>query len=67
MTATDPSQEFHTPAGFELAPDENCLSAMLAGAFAHPYTVLFTRPANYEWINVTARDFATEVKEVAKG
>ena len=67
MTATDPSQEFHTPAGFELAPDENCLSAMLAGAFAHPYTVLFTRPANYEWINVIARDFATEVKEVAKG
>ncbi|HZK32425.1 MAG TPA: long-chain fatty acid--CoA ligase [Corynebacterium sp.] len=67
MSAEKPSQEHHTPAGFDLAPDENCLSAMLAGAFAHPYTVLFTRPANYEWVNVTSRDFVAEVKEVAKG
>ncbi|MDR7329981.1 AMP-dependent synthetase/ligase [Corynebacterium guangdongense] len=66
-TSDNTAREFHTPAGFELREDENCLSALLAGAKAHPHVLLFNRPANYEWVNVTAREFAAEVYEVAKG
>lgn len=40
---------------------------MLATARARPHGVMFTRPANYEWINVTAKEFAEEVFAVAKG
>lgn len=48
-------KEFHTPAGFELRDDENCMSAVLALSRANPNLVLFNRPANFEWVNVTAR------------
>ncbi|WP_157109052.1 AMP-dependent synthetase/ligase [Corynebacterium aquilae] len=40
---------------------------MLALAQARPYGVMFTRPANFEWVNVTAKEFVDEVFEVAKG
>ncbi|WP_268836566.1 AMP-dependent synthetase/ligase [Corynebacterium argentoratense] len=40
---------------------------MLAMAHARPYGVMFTRPKSFEWVNVTAREFADEVFEVAKG
>nr|WP_242979248.1 long-chain fatty acid--CoA ligase [Corynebacterium yudongzhengii] len=58
---------YFAPARFELAEDENCLSAIRALAKASPHLVLFNRPANYEWINVTAREFVEEVDEVARG
>ncbi|MGP6172696.1 AMP-dependent synthetase/ligase [Corynebacterium sp. A21] len=40
---------------------------MLDSARARPYGVLFTRPKNYEWVNVTAEEFIREVYDVAKG
>ncbi|TNL96682.1 AMP-dependent synthetase/ligase [Corynebacterium tapiri] len=40
---------------------------MFALAKASPHVVLFQRPSNYEWISVTARDFADDVVETAKG
>lgn len=55
------------PARFELAEDENCLSALRAFAKASPHVVSFYRPQNYEWINVTIREFVEQVDEVAKG
>lgn len=55
------------PARFELADDDNCLSAAVALSKASPHVVLFQRPQNFEWVNVTAREFIAEVKEVAKG
>lgn len=60
-------QEVHTPAEYEIAEGETCLTALMDQAKARPHGVLFTRPANYEWVNVTAKDFVDEVFEVAGG
>ena len=60
-------QEFHTPADYEIAPGETCLTAMLDTARRYPHGVMFTRPANFEWVNVTSAEFVAEVYEVAKG
>ena len=59
--------EAHTKAEFEIKDGETCLTAMMATAHARPHGVLFTRPANYEWVNVTAKEFVEEVYAVAKG
>ncbi|WP_165241689.1 AMP-dependent synthetase/ligase [Corynebacterium lizhenjunii] len=60
-------QESHTPAPFDIEPGETCLTAMMDTAKARPHGVMFTRPANYEWVNVTAKEFVAEVFDVAKG
>src|SRR5699024_6946050 len=62
-----PVQEFHTPAEYDIAPGETCLTAMLDTAERYPHGVMFTRPANYEWVNVTSEQFVAEVYDVAKG
>ncbi|NLP38664.1 MAG: long-chain fatty acid--CoA ligase, partial [Corynebacterium pollutisoli] len=40
---------------------------MLDTARRYPHGVMFTRPANFEWVNVTSAEFVSEVYEVAKG
>lgn len=60
-------QEVHSPAEFEIKDGETCLTVLLENAKDRPHGVLFTRPANYEWINVTSEEFVDEVFEVAKG
>ena len=60
-------QEAHTPAKFEIEDGETCLTRMMATAKARPHGVMFTRPASYEWVNVTAKQFVEEVYAVAKG
>ena len=60
-------QETHTPAEFEILDNETCLTALMDTAKARPHGVMFTRPANYEWVNVTAKEFIGEVFDVAKG
>ncbi|WP_301205473.1 AMP-dependent synthetase/ligase [Corynebacterium stationis] len=60
-------QETHTPAEFEILDNETCLTALMDTAKARPHGVMFTRPANYEWVNVTAKEFFREVFDVAKG
>lgn len=67
MSESETITEFTTPANYEVRPGETCLTAMINQVHARPFGVLFTRPANYEWINVTAREFLDEVYEVAKG
>ena len=66
MTQND-QNESHTPAQFDIEEGETCLTAMLDTAKARPHGVMFTRPANYEWVNVTAKEFVEEVYAVAKG
>lgn len=39
----------------------------MATAEARPNGVMFTRPATYEWVNVTSREFIREVFDTAKG
>lgn len=60
-------REFSTPAEYEIGPRETCLTAMIGLAQARPYSVSFTRPENFEWKNVTSKEFIDEVFEVAKG
>ena len=60
-------REIHTPAKFEIHDDETCVKAALKTAKARPHGVMFTRPATYEWVNVTSEEFIREVYEVAKG
>lgn len=60
-------REYSTPAVYEIGPKETCLTALIATAQARPYGVLFTRPRNFEWVGVSAKEFVQEVFEVAKG
>lgn len=60
-------QEYETPATYDLDPDDTVLKMLFAQVKARPHGVMFTRPQNYEWVNVTAKEFEAEVIEVAKG
>ncbi|WP_080793863.1 AMP-dependent synthetase/ligase [Corynebacterium pacaense] len=67
MSSESTLEEFTTPAQYTVGEHETCLSALIDQVRARPYGILFSRPANYEWVNVTAQDFLDEVFEVAKG
>lgn len=54
-------------AGFTVAPDENCYTALAAVSEKNPEWVLFSRPEGHGWVDVTAAEFVAEVREVAKG
>ncbi|KQB85098.1 AMP-dependent synthetase/ligase [Corynebacterium oculi] len=60
-------KEYTEPAKYEVKEGETCLTALIDQARSRPYSVLFSRPANYEWVNVTATEFIEQVFEVAKG
>lgn len=60
-------QEVTSEAAYTVGEKDTCLNALLATAQARPYGVMFTRPKNYEWVNVTAAEFVAEIYEVAKG
>lgn len=60
-------QEYSTPAKYDIGPNDTVLTALLGLVKARPYGVSFTKPQNFEWVNVTTRDFVDEVFEVAKG
>lgn len=60
-------QQVHTLAEFTIEPGETCLTALMDTAKKRPHGVMFTRPANYEWVNVTGKEFIDEVFEVAQG
>lgn len=60
-------QEVSAEPQYTIGENDTCLTALLATAQARPYGVLFTRPKNYEWVNVTAKEFIDEVYAVAKG
>lgn len=60
-------QEVTTEPLYTVGEKDTCLTALLHQAAIRPYGVLFTRPKNYEWVNVTAKEFVDEVFEVAKG
>ncbi|MCS4490572.1 long-chain fatty acid--CoA ligase [Corynebacterium sp. ES2794-CONJ1] len=56
-----------TEAEYTIGKHDTCLTALMATAKARPYGVMFTRPKNFEWVNVSAKEFIDEVFEVAKG
>lgn len=61
------SKVFTKPAEFELAPDDNCLTMMLAQCEKNPDQTFFSRPEGRDWIEVTGKEFADQVRAVAKG
>lgn len=61
------SETYTTPLGFSLNPTDTCLSALVDICTKKPHIVLFSRPRNYDWVNVTAGEFLEEVYETAKG
>lgn len=67
MTSPNTLQEYTEPAKYTIGESETCLTALLDQIKTRPYGVLFSKPANYEWVNVTAKEFQDEVFEVAKG
>ena len=67
MTSPNTLQEYTEPAKYTIGESETCLTALLVQIKTRPYGVLFSKPANYEWVNVTAKEFQDEVFAVAKG
>lgn len=67
MTSASKPKEFSVKAEYTIGKNETCLTALIDQVKARPYGVLFSRPANFEWVNVTAQEFLDEVFEVAKG
>lgn len=61
------SETYTTPLGFKLSSTDTCLSALVYICTKKPHIVLFSRPRNYDWVNVTAGEFLEEVYETAKG
>ena len=62
-----PSEMHTTDLGFTLGAKDTCLRELITLCETSPHIVLFSRPRNYEWVNVTAGEFLNEVYEVAKG
>jgi len=62
-----PSKSYTTELGFNLTDQDNCIRRLITLCRTQPHIVLFSRPRNYEWVNVTAGEFLTEVYDVAKG
>ena len=64
---TTPSKTYSTPAGFTLAPDENCLTLVIKQCTENPDKVMFSRPEGHDWVEVTGREFMEQFRAVAKG
>ncbi|HEX5535147.1 MAG TPA: AMP-dependent synthetase/ligase [Actinomycetales bacterium] len=60
-------REYAVPALAEVAPSTNLTDAVVTNAARRPDAVAFRRKVGSEWQNVTARQFLTEVEQVAKG
>ncbi|WP_019193234.1 AMP-dependent synthetase/ligase [Corynebacterium timonense] len=61
------SEIYTTPAGFTLSPSYTCVTQLIELCTSSPHIVLFARPQNYYWVNVSAGEFLEEVYALAKG
>lgn len=60
-------REYTTEAKYVIGEDETIITSLQELVQKRPKLVLFTRPKNFEWVNVTAQEFYDEAKGVAKG
>lgn len=60
-------REYSTELDYSVGEFETCVTAMMEMAADDPKNVMFTRPVNFEWVEVTAEEFVNEVIDVAKG
>lgn len=60
-------REYSTEAQYVVGENETVVTAMQELVAKRPKLVMFTRPKNFEWVNVTAKEFHDEAMAVAKG
>lgn len=60
-------REYSTEAQYAVGGKETVVTAMQELVAKRPKLVMFTRPKNFEWVNVTAQEFHDEAFAVAKG
>ncbi len=60
-------REYSTEAKYVVGEKETIVTAMQELVAKRPKLVMFTRPKNFEWVNVTAQEFHDEAMAVAKG
>ncbi|MFC3849949.1 AMP-dependent synthetase/ligase [Corynebacterium hansenii] len=60
-------REYSTEAQYAVGDKETVITAMQELVSKRPKLVMFTRPKNFEWVNVTAQEFHDEALAVAKG
>ncbi|MDO5029773.1 MAG: long-chain fatty acid--CoA ligase [Corynebacterium sp.] len=60
-------REYTTEAKYVIGEDETIITSLRELVRKRPKLVLFTRPKNFEWVNVTAQEFYDEARAVAKG
>lgn len=60
-------REYSSEAKYVIGEKETVITSLRELVQRRPKLVLFTRPKNFEWVNVTAQEFYDEAKGVAKG
>ncbi|WP_027018944.1 AMP-dependent synthetase/ligase [Corynebacterium sputi] len=60
-------REYSTELDYSVGESETCVTAMMEMAADDPKNVMFTRPVNFEWVEVSSEEFVNEVIDVAKG
>lgn len=60
-------REYSSEAQYAVGDKETIVTAMQELVAKRPKLVMFTRPKNFEWVNVTAQEFHDEAFAVAKG
>lgn len=60
-------REYSTELDYSVGEFETCVTAMMEMAADDPKNLMFTRPVNFEWVEVSSEEFVTEVIDVAKG
>jgi len=60
-------QEYTTPFSTTIADAANLTDMVWDNENSHPDAVVFSRREGSEWVDVTAADFATQVRELASG
>ena len=60
-------REYSAEAKYVVGEKETIVTAMQELVAKRPKLVMFTRPKNFEWVNVTAQEFHDEAMAVAKG
>ncbi|MFD4368840.1 AMP-dependent synthetase/ligase [Rhodococcus sp. NPDC058521] len=59
--------EFSAPQSFTIAEDESAVNSVFAHATSRPDLVVYRRKVGSSWTDVTAADFASQVRSTAKG
>ena len=60
-------REFTVPATVTIPPDQNMTDRIFDNASRHGDDIAFARKVSGRWQNITAKEFASDVRQVAAG